>query len=79
MTEYRFVMGGICAVEINDGVESTNVRNVMTDPIYQEWVANGGVTQNEIVEKPAKKAGKAKKGAKRRPSRKLRRSGRSRR
>ena len=52
MTTYRLTMGGTHAIELNDGVETTNLRNVETDHVYLYWLSQGTTPDPEIVVEP---------------------------
>jgi len=52
MTTYRLTMGGTHAIELNDGVETTNLRNVETDHVYLYWLSQGNTPDPEIVVVP---------------------------
>jgi hypothetical protein len=54
MTTYRLTMGGTHAIELNDGVETTNLRNVLTDHVYLYWLSQGNTPDPEIVQEPVK-------------------------
>jgi hypothetical protein len=51
-------MGGTHAIELNDGVETTNLRNVETDHVYLYWLSQGNTPDPEIVEEPVVTKGK---------------------
>jgi len=50
MTTYQLIMGGTHALEFNDGVATTNIRNVLTDDVYLYWLSQGNTPDPEIVE-----------------------------
>ena len=49
MTTYQLIMGGTHALEFNDGVATTNIRNVETDHVYLYWLSQGNTPDEEIV------------------------------
>jgi hypothetical protein len=58
MTTYQLIMGGTHALEFNDGVATTNIRNVLTDDVYLYWLSQGNTPDPEIVEEPVVTKGK---------------------
>lgn len=49
MTTYQLTMGGTHAIEFNDGVVTTNIRNVLTDDVYLYWLSQGNTPDPEVV------------------------------
>jgi hypothetical protein len=61
MTTYQLIMGGTHALEFNDGVATTNIRNVETDHVYLYWLSQGNtpeIVEEPVVEEPAVTKGK---------------------
>ena len=61
MTTYQLIMGGTHALEFNDGVPTTNIRNVLKDDVYLYWLSQGNTPDPEVV--PETKPEKTKEGA----------------
>ncbi|NBU72923.1 MAG: hypothetical protein EBS53_16030 [Bacteroidetes bacterium] len=61
MTTYQLTMDGTHAIEFNDGVATTNLRNVLTDDVYLYWLSQGNTPEPEVKpevepEEPKKKS-----------------------